>query len=455
MATCSMSRTSRRRDVLKGAAVVGLGGLAGCVGGDGADGGTGNQDGSDGGGGGDGGDGGDGGTTGGSGGSGPEAIRLGGSLALSGDNASNSVEFQASIEAMVQWWNDQGGIHVEEYGRQIPVEYVLYDDEGDKQRAVNLYNRLVSQDECHMLHLPYLSEISFSVVPVVERAGIPTINIGASGSDLVELFDRAVYSIVTPTNEVTRAMAEFAAARDPAPKIGALTPEHPTARLYADSIEAHATDMGLEYELVAVYSLDTTDLSSSLSKAQNSDVDFLINTGPPPTNVMFVNQAYDFGGWSLLGVAGGLSSPSLVEGVGADRTRGIVGPTPWHHKLPYDGVDEFSSRFATAYEEHTGSSGARPSKYSGPPAGGLQSMKLAIDEAGTLESEALLDVMANGEFSGTILGTFGYGDDHVIEPARSFAAQWHGETETDLGLEVIAPADQATAEPLYPLPQFQ
>lgn len=438
-----MSRVSNRRDVLKGAAVVGFGGLAGCTGG--------NQDG----GGGDGGDGGDGGSTGTPGSDAPEAIRLGGSLALTGDNASNSIEFQASIEATVQWWNDQGGIHVEEYGEQLPVEYVLYDDEGDKQRAVNLYNRLTSQDGCHMLHLPYLSEISYSVVPVAEREGVPTINIGASGSDLVELFDRSVYSIVTPTDEVTRAMAELAAEMDPSPKVGVLTPEHPTARLYADSIEAHSTDLGLEYELVSVYSIDTSDLSSSLTKAGNSDVDFLINVGPPPTNVMFVNQAYDFGGWSLLGVGGGLSSPSLVEGVGADRTRGIVGPTPWHHKLPFPGVEEFSSRFATKYEELTGSTGAKPSKYSGPPAGGLQSMKMAIEQAGTLESEAVLDVMASGEFSGTLLGDFHYGDQNVIQPARSFAAQWQGETEADLGLEVVAPADSATAEPLYPLPQFQ
>lgn len=452
MATYSMRRISRRRDVLKGAAAVGLGGLAGCIGGDG----NGTQGGSDGDGGGGGdGDGGGGGTTGTSGSSGPDTIKLGGSLALSGDNASNSLEFQASIEAMVQWWNDQGGIQVDEYGTKLPVEHVLYDDEGDKQRAVNLYNRLISQDECHMLHLPYLSEISFSVVPVVERAGIPTINIGASGSDIVELFDRSVYSIVTPTDAVTRALAEFAAAMEPSPKVGVLTPEHPTARLYADSIETHSTNMDLEYELVSVYSIDTSDLSSSLSKAQNSDIDFLINVGPPPTNVMFVNQAYDFGGWSLLGVGGGLSSPSLIEGVGVERTRGIVGPTPWHHKLPFPGVEDFTSRFATKYEELTGSSGAKPSKYSGPPAGGLQSMKMAIEQAGTLEADAVLDVMASAEFSETVLGTFQYDDQNVVNPARSFAAQWQGSSEADLGLEIIAPMESATAEPLYPLPQFQ
>lgn len=437
-----MGEFSNRREVLKGAAIVTMGGLAGCTGG--GDGGDGGGDGGDGGG-----------STATPGAQAPDAIRLGGSLALSGDSAANSVEFQAAIETMVDWWNSEGGIHIEEYGERVPVEYVLYDDEGDKQRAVNLYNRLISQDECHLLHLPYLSEITFSVVEIVEGAGVPAINIGASGSDIVELFDEAVYSIVTPTDEISRALGQMAASLEPSPKIGTITPNHPTAKLYADSMAKHADQQGVEHELVATYSLDTSDFSSVLAKAQNSDVDFLYNTGPPPTNVMFVNQAYDFGGWSLLGVAGGLSSPSLVEGVGVDRTRGVVGPTPWHHKLQFPGVEEFTARFEEKYEALTGSSGAKPSKYSGPPAGGLQMMKMAVEEAGTLESGPILDVMAETQFSGTIMGEVGFNDRNVIEPARSFAAQWQGETESELGLEIVAPEDAASAELLYPLPQLQ
>jgi len=59
--------------------------------------------------------------------------------------------------------NEQGGV----LGRDI--EFLIYDDESDTETAIDLYERLITEDEVDAIMGPYGSTLTEAVAPVTER----------------------------------------------------------------------------------------------------------------------------------------------------------------------------------------------------------------------------------------------------------------------------------------------
>ncbi|MCI0698490.1 ABC transporter substrate-binding protein, partial [candidate division KSB1 bacterium] len=62
---------------------------------------------------------------------GPETIRIGATIPLTGRYAGGGDQVQRGYQLAVDAINAEGGVYVEEYDRQIPLELIVLDDESD------------------------------------------------------------------------------------------------------------------------------------------------------------------------------------------------------------------------------------------------------------------------------------------------------------------------------------
>jgi branched-chain amino acid transport system substrate-binding protein len=133
----------------------------------------------------------------------------------------------------------------------------------------------------------------------------------------------------------------------------------------------------------------------------------------------------------------GVAFPAYRDAFGVEAVEGTMGSGVWNPNVDIEGAQEF-------FDRHVEMHGTEPDRWASAAcyASG-QVLQQAIEMAGTLDSVAVRDAMASGEFE-TILGTV-YFDNQFNPVYPGQVGQWqNGE------FEIIAPADQRTADPIYP-----
>lgn len=88
--------------------------------------------------------------------------------------------------------NKRGGIH----GR--PVKVIFYDCEGDVTKGLMNVRRLVEEDKVHFLLGPNMSGTSIAALPIIQKAGIPTI-VPSSAIEVTEPPRKWVFQCTTPS----------------------------------------------------------------------------------------------------------------------------------------------------------------------------------------------------------------------------------------------------------------
>jgi branched-chain amino acid transport system substrate-binding protein len=107
---------------------------------------------------------------------GPESILIGTSAPLTGMFAGFGEGCVWGAQAAVDDINAQGGIYVAEYDRQIPVEYVVVDNESDPAKSGPLAEDLILRDKVNMLYSVDSSpSIHIPIAEIAEKYGIPHI----------------------------------------------------------------------------------------------------------------------------------------------------------------------------------------------------------------------------------------------------------------------------------------
>ncbi len=97
---------------------------------------------------------------------------------LTGNNAQYGLTYQATINALCEKVNEEGGIN----GREVVVE--VFDDKNDQKEALNVANLIVSDPEIVAVIGSQTSSPTLAAAPVFEEAGIPMITPQASHVDI-------------------------------------------------------------------------------------------------------------------------------------------------------------------------------------------------------------------------------------------------------------------------------
>ena len=444
----------RRRFLAGSASAATLTLLAGCAGGGGS-GGSGGDSGSSGGdSGGSSGDSGgsSGGTTDTSGGS-SETITVGASAALTGKY---SVEGKATAEGYELWaqqLNEEGSILTDGdetglLGRE--VEMVVYDDQSDPSRAVNLYKRLINEDDVDLMMGPYSSAVSTSVMPIIEQS--QTACVMPMMSDTSVLTERDV-------NYIVQAIAPSSTYLKGAIDIGVENGAESVAIVYEDTAfptsiaEGHVPyieEKGLEIVHQSSYPKDINDYTSVMNKVQSSGADLAIGGAYTPDAIGLTTAAKSIGyspgmmAWTV-----GTTAPSFYDSVGGDAlaVSGDLFWAPWF-QVPYN---EPTKQAITNFYDYDDLSNVDYHLVGGYA--GTLVMEQAVRNVGSLDQAAIAEELHSLEMGvpwGN--GTYRVDDNGVQVGHAPSLGQWQEADGDGLTREAVWPSEYATDDPVYPHP---
>ena len=109
-----------------------------------------------------------------------DKIVVGMSRSISGPAAMvEASAFRPIYETWVPEVNARGGIYVEEYGKKLPIEAIIYDDKTDTGTMVRLMEKLILEDKVDFLFPPVGTSFLFAAGPIANKYGY--IFLGAEG----------------------------------------------------------------------------------------------------------------------------------------------------------------------------------------------------------------------------------------------------------------------------------
>ncbi len=115
----------------------------------------------------------------------PAAIKIGATLAVTGpfspEWGPTFLQFMREWEKIV---NEEGGVLVGDVGRKLPIQLIIYDDESNFDKSVELYEKLGAVDKVDVFLGPSTSPITLRASTVAERMHIPMVAAEANDTAL-------------------------------------------------------------------------------------------------------------------------------------------------------------------------------------------------------------------------------------------------------------------------------
>jgi branched-chain amino acid transport system substrate-binding protein len=398
----------------------------------------------------------DSGTVGSSDSSSSEPITLGASASLSGATSIEGRATRLGYQIWADQLNDTGSILTDGdetglLGR--PVEVTTYDDESTPSRAVNLYRRLITQDDVDLLAGPYSSAISNAVLPIIEQnqqaAVMPFV------SDRSVFRERDIsYAVMCIGHSGTylKGAIDLGMERG-AETVGVVYEDTAFPASIAETHSAYAEEQGLEVVHEASYPRDINDYTSVMNQLQSTDPDIVIGGGYTVDAISLGEAAQSLGfSPGIFAFMVGALSPDTYDSLGS-AALGISGDLWWADWFDVPNNDAL----VTAIEDYSDQS---PSEVDYHVAGGYGSalvMEQAVRNVGSLDQDAIAEELHALEMEVPWGNGLYAVDDQGVQTAHEPAmCQWQESDGGDeLSQEAIWPPDVATADPIYPHPGWE
>jgi branched-chain amino acid transport system substrate-binding protein len=375
----------------------------------------------------------------------PEFIELGASIPLTGPFGSLGNLVLPGYEFAVADINAAGGVYVKEYDAKIPLRLTYYDDESDPTKAVSKMETLYSEQNVTAYLGGAGSSMHAATTAIAEKNKVPYCGISFA---LYKIHQQGYKYLFSPfpkspqqakdTFEILNSIPEG----ERPTKVAIFSYSDDWGKELGDLWEKNATDNGYEVVLRAENPVaPNNDWTDAILKAKAADAEVLL-TMPifPDGSGMFKTMAEL--GWAPK-FALVIRAP---EGLNWGESMGTVGDyvtifPGWHHGAKFPGVEELNAQYQAKF--------GRPADLlTGPAYACVQIIAAAIEKAGTLDRDAVRDAMAATDVE-TVIGPVTFNEDgtgNVLNPL----IQWQNGK-----MELVWPAEQATADFVYPAPPFE
>ena len=321
-----------------------------------------------------------------SGGSDSDTIRIGGLAPLTGDAASYGVAVNNGIQMAVEDINANGGID----GKQI--KYIYYDEKGDTTEATNAYNKLVQDDKVVAIIGDVTTKPTLAVAQTSQQDNIPIITATATAAE-VTLTGPNIFRACFTDPFQGELMASYASEKLGATKVAVLSDmADDYSSGIAEAFVAKAKELGMEVVADEKYQDGDVDFKSQLTniKGQNPDVLFL------PVYYedlrLISAQAKEVGVTAQLCGADGWDSV-LTDNFDSSVLNGGVFCSQYSTESTDERVQNFISTYKEKYEMD-------PNMFAVLAYDATNMMAQAISDAGSTDSQAIIDAMAALEYDG-------------------------------------------------------
>ncbi len=309
-------------------------------------------------------------------------VVIGGTLSLTGRKAVPGRRVFNGRKLFVDELNARGGL----LGHR--VELRILDDKSDRRAAIELYQKLITQDKVDLLLGPYSSSIIDSVSNVTERYKQPTIPTGSS-----KVIWQRGRKYVFNQNAVAQNYQKGAlhlAKQLGVERIAIIGEGSLFGRQVTEGALQWAKKLGLKVVLVESYRKKQTDFSAVLKKINARGAEAIFSNSYFADSVAQIRQLRKLN--INVKIFSGTVGPALskfVEKLGTTAEY-VLGFSQWEPRpaLGYPGIKEFIENYKKRY-------GVKPNYHAAVSYNSMQILEAAVKHAGSFDPKRIRDALAS------------------------------------------------------------
>jgi len=130
----------------------------------------------------------------------PDKIVIGSTLPLTGTESKAGGKQRQGYELAIDLANRAGGVDIG--GKKVPVELKLLDDTTDQAKAVNLAQRLITQDKVNFFLGTYSTPLVEAQSTVAEQSQIPYVNGGGAATSIYSKGYKWIFGTLAPVENL-------------------------------------------------------------------------------------------------------------------------------------------------------------------------------------------------------------------------------------------------------------
>ena len=385
----------------------------------------------------------------------PDEILIGATLPLTGDEADAGGYFKEGYELAFKEVQEQGGLQVGD--EKVPVKLRLLDDTTNPSTAVNLAERLV-EDGAHALLGTYSTTLVQAQSTAAEREGIPYVNGGGAATAIYQRDYQWVFGALAPIQSLAGSQMEWVAEQQeagnlPEPaRIAVIWENTSHGEDYLKGIQdfADSSDGAFEVVIDESFELDTKDYSAVLSEVESQDVDLFMADAHLPDFLTMHRQYISRGLCNDIVTYGARGSEQdAVKVVGQKNVNYILSAVWWHSQLA-ESQPDVNHHFIELFEKEYGKA---PEWYGALAYDTARALFTAIEEAGSVDPEAVRDALVGLEMESVVPGgTLTFPAETGYQADYPFLVQ---QNQPDGSSPIIFPEELATGEGVAPNPSCE
>jgi branched-chain amino acid transport system substrate-binding protein len=320
-------------------------------------------------------------------------ITIGAPLPLTGPL---SPEGQKQVQGYDMWAeaaNKAGGVKVG--SERYKVKIVYNDYQSNTPRAVQLAEKLITEDKVNFTFSPFGSGATKAASGVSEKYAIPTIAATASSEEVYNQGYKFLFGTFTPNPTLTEPLCDIVKEKVPNVKKVAILARNDLFPLaIAQCMDASAKKRGFNVVFFEKYAIGTMDHASALTQIRAAKPEWVFATGYINDLILIRKQMGDLG--ITAPVVTMIAGPAYKEFVDAagPLAENVSSASWWHPAVRYKGEDVFGSteNYNKIFREKYGFI-PDYAQASASAAGAI--FQLAIEKAGSLDRKKVRDTLAN------------------------------------------------------------
>jgi branched-chain amino acid transport system substrate-binding protein len=356
-------------------------------------------------------------------------IKLGLAITQTGPFSPPALFELRGYELAVEQINKAGGL----LGR--PVDIVKYDDQGNPSTAVQLYQKLLTDDKVDLLLSPYQADMTAAVAPIVNRAEKVMPSLAAN----VEIYSGKypyLMQSITQTGRYIGPIIDLAATKG-YKTIALLVQNTQFPKQLADGVMALAKEKGMEVVFSESYPPTTTDFSALVLKAGEKNPDVIIGATylADAQGIVRAAKAQNVQA-KMFAFSIGPVEPEFYRGLGTAAEE-MFGTTLYFKSLKTAGNADFVAAFKAKYN-------VDPTYHAAVAYASMKIFGEVVNRVGSLDQKKIRDEFVKTDEQ-TVVGHYKLNENGLQLGYQSYALQWLKGQQ-----ELVWPKDQATAD--YALP---
>ncbi len=317
----------------------------------------------------------------------PESIKVSSVVPLTGHFSSTGAPLKIAYELIAKKINDDGGIYIKEYGKKLPIELKILDDESDGQKTQSQLEFANSWGS--VANLGGLGCASFELgTPICAKNKLAWIGPGCGGWQPHQIGNEWLFSIFEKTKFVAPMPFDMILEnpQQKPRKVAIFEINQLDSQEAVSFMQPAMKAGGFEVVYHQKYPFGTKDFSAIISGAKNAGAEILIDYPVPPAAPIILKQMkeLDFSPKVTYFIRA-IISTTLIPTIGEPGNY-LVGATPYFSDFKFPENDYLQEAFRKK-------AGREPDPSVGVGYASGQVLFAAIEKAGTLERKAIRDAI--------------------------------------------------------------